>query len=1234
MKRKAIISLIFILLIVLPIFSQELEDPWKLLFNNNWDSAKNIWLSKEDSYLSNIGLSLIYLFQDDPKSAWNYWERAIKLNPKSYWHNVIGLLGIRMWEDLGKIPYFKRLLENYKERSEYLDYLYWRSLGSLKDIEGLQNFKKKKGLVDEWLIIGPFDNVGNSGFYKEYPPEKEIDLKKTYSGKGGVELRWFYPKKLSNTGYISFYNLLYPNKWGVAYALTYLYMPRTQEILINLGSAESIALWINDFPYIKEEAERSSYFGQNILRIKLSSGWHKILLKIANTDGDWGFFFSITDSSGNPIPDIKFSKEPQRYPRRIFDFKEENLELLLAEEISYLPVYYVFSSFLLMEKGIYDKAESLLNMAQRINPDSALIKYFLGRLYLYTGKEEKGKELILQASNKIPSFTQTISYLAGYSYSFGRYEEAIDYLKTALRENPHAFQVRTILSRIFLRKGWLKEADDNIKFLEENYKESLVKDYLRGRWYEAKNQYDRAIEKYKEVFERDSEYWEGVYSLYYLSKNLGKWEISEKILNIFEEKDPSDLWIYLEKAEIFMAKGEEEKAYEILNYSLDISPYHPDIYFNMGNLSHLKGEKEKAIGLFEKALELEPSYQKLREYLSYLREETISLPDISEYLKISIPKEYLDYPGVVLLDEKRRIVHKDGSATNIYHSIIRVNNDKGRERYGEFTIDYDSTFESVRILRARTIKPNGEELEAVSIKDFAIAEDYPLYTDQRQIVISMPGVEAGVILECFYIVEEFTRSVFGKQFQDLYFFQWQDPVLISRYQLKVPRGIQFKYKTYNVELTPKIMEEKDFLIYTWEYKNIPPFLPEPYMPYYANVLPQLWITTYPDWETLSEWFASISYPQIRGDKAIEEKVKELTKDKKTREEKIKAIYNYVISNIRYVGLEYGIRGVMPHQAPEIFKVKYGDCKDKAVLMITMLRLAGIESYYTLVNTRFSTSLKKELPGFQFDHAICAVPLKDKWLFLDGTAEDTPMGEVPIMDQGADVMILKDDGSYIFTKIPLSKPEENRRYYKVNINIDEKGKLKGKLNLESRGYFGVYSRWNLKSASSLEKEEALSQSINVKLPGSILKEWSIENLENLDFPVVIKISFENDKYIKRDKVIYFNPVLFTKITSAVEIGKPERRYPINYYYPYEEIEEIEVYLPSTWEIRELPSNADLKYPWVTYERKIIREGNNLKIRRLFRLEKIEINLEDYKAYKEILERIIKLDEEMIVCLPSQ
>jgi hypothetical protein len=140
---------------------------------------------------------------------------------------------------------------------------------------------------------------------------------------------------------------------------------------------------------------------------------------------------------------------------------------------------------------------------------------------------------------------------------------------------------------------------------------------------------------------------------------------------------------------------------------------------------------------------------------------------------------------------------------------------------------------------------------------------------------------------------------------------------------------------------------------------------------------------------------------------------------------------------------------------------------------------------------------------------------------------------------------------------------------------------------------------------------------------------MENLDDLDLPVRINFTFENDKYIKRDGVVYFNPIIFTTITSAVEVGKPERRYPIHYYYPYEIIEDIEILIPSSWKIKNLPSEITLNYPWVTYERKVSINGNNIKIKKTFRLERIEISLEEYKDYKEAIEKIIKLEQEMIM-----
>ncbi|GAH66472.1 unnamed protein product, partial [marine sediment metagenome] len=85
---------------------------------------------------------------------------------------------------------------------------------------------KKLGMVTDWLLIGPFDNTGKSGFKKVYLPEEEIDLQKIYTGKDSIQIKWFQPRKTNLSGFINFDAFLYPHNWSVGYALTYVYSPK------------------------------------------------------------------------------------------------------------------------------------------------------------------------------------------------------------------------------------------------------------------------------------------------------------------------------------------------------------------------------------------------------------------------------------------------------------------------------------------------------------------------------------------------------------------------------------------------------------------------------------------------------------------------------------------------------------------------------------------------------------------------------------------------------------------------------------------------------------------------------------------------------------------------------------------------------------------------------------------------------------------------------------------------
>ena len=160
-----------------------------------------------------------------------------------------------------------------------------------------------------------------------------------------------------------------------------------------------------------------------------------------------------------------------------------------------------------------------------------------------------------------------------------------------------------------------------------------------------------------------------------------------------------------------------------------------------------------------------------------------------------------------------------------------------------------------------------------------------------------------------------------------------------------------------IDLSPLITQAQDEKIYTWAFQNIPQIEVEPNMPPEAEINPIILVSTYQSWDEIYKWWQELAKDRMLADKAISEKVTQLIQGKKNKEEIIRAIYNYCAQDIRYVGIEYGQAGYQPHYAGEIFKNKYGDCKDKAILFITMLKSAGFSAYPVLIGTRGNPALQ-------------------------------------------------------------------------------------------------------------------------------------------------------------------------------------------------------------------------------------------------------------------------------------
>src|SRR3989338_6448428 len=123
------------------------------------------------------------------------------------------------------------------------------------------------------------------------------------------------------------------------------------------------------------------------------------------------------------------------------------------------------------------------------------------------------------------------------------------------------------------------------------------------------------------------------------------------------------------------------------------------------------------------------------------------------------------------------------------------------------------------------------------------------------------------------------------------------------------------------------------------------------MPPMTEIPPAISLSTFTDWDGIYKWWWQLASDKIEATEDIKSKVAELTKDMTALREKVRAIYNYCARNIRYVAIAYGQAGYEPHRASEIFSNKYGDCKDQVILLISMLKEAGIKAYPVLIGTR-------------------------------------------------------------------------------------------------------------------------------------------------------------------------------------------------------------------------------------------------------------------------------------------
>jgi hypothetical protein len=417
------------------------------------------------------------------------------------------------------------------------------------------------------------------------------------------------------------------------------------------------------------------------------------------------------------------------------------------------------------------------------------------------------------------------------------------------------------------------------------------------------------------------------------------------------------------------------------------------------------------------------------------------------------------------------------------------------------------------------------------------------------------------------------------------------------------------------------------------------------MPDNVEINPAMLVSTFSSWQEVYNWWWKLTLDKIKADASIKDKVRELTSNQDSEEARIKAIYNFCAKDIRYVAVEYGQAGYEPHSAGDIFKNKYGDCKDQAILLVTMLKEAGFTAWPVLIPTKECYNLNEDFPSVLFDHCIAAVSVnpirnakaiidkgkisngvKDKVVFVDPTAETCSFGDLPSGDQDRRVLIFK-EGSYIIQNTPLYPAEHNLIKQRLLIKINSDETIAAEKSIFSYGIYDQGQRfWMLYTPPELI-QESLKERIQSISIGATLVSYNIKSLEDLNTPVILNYAFRGLEYFTVAGKTRIMPQLSGLDTSMV--AKDKRKYPIEF--SVLDIKEtiFEIEIPGNLVIKYMPPSITEESPWLKFMVEYNQKNNKIYFIEKIELKKNIISQEDYPNFKTLFEGLAKKIKQRII-----
>lgn len=1218
--------------------AQSADDGWKSLVTNDFTDARTAFLLETRSNPRNartwFGKSMEEEFRNDNDAAWLSMVEALRsvdtLHP--YLYAVVSSEPFRSATSR-RHPDVEKLLRAAIDKPDATGVMWATAvqrLGSYEatrqNISAAQTWYDRLGAITTWRIVGPFDNISNSGHDRRFGPEESDEPTAVYSSAEGGELRWSTPPNQRRDAWIDM-TYFTPRIEGQYYAVVYVKSPSQQRVQLRLGTSGSFKLFLNDTVVREDRTELNNDIDTYITECTLAQGWNKVMVKLgASRIDDSNFLLRLTSSDGMPVRGLEYSTLPQSFvavapaPRQIAHpyttFFQQRVAQQPDEVLNYLLLADVFLH--------NDQADSALAVMRAVRPiASDCILAHIRSMIAYARTDQKSaRESILE---HIIALKPRSAFATSQRFTRAIEQQKLEDADRELTEYRWYDTTSKVYydHRIALALA-RKEYDDVTSLVSQarvQFPEIPLYALIASNIAESTtNPAERPID----ILEQHLSYnttFEGLNAL--VALHLKQSNIPQ-VLACYDrqlQRIPVGCGIHSKIADMYMSRNEWSRALASIDNALVLSPMIPSFWMKRGVIYQNMSVADSAIASYRRCLAIDPASFEAREAIRRLQGKPhpfTYMPSVNVDSLIRIAPSARDYPGesiVTVYEGSNDVVYDGSRGEYMYESLSRVLTPDGIDDATSIPIPSEVTVE-----KAVVRKPNGREIPA----------------DQGPGQLVFTGLEPGDFVYYRIRSQVVTRGRLGRHYSRKFALSFSSsPAKHIRFALLTPPDMPFSWVGHGLETEMKASRNSYGDLYVWESRNEPRISLEDDMPEIEDVQKQLDISTLSSWEEIISWYDDVSRSATESTYELRAVVDSLLPRSYefTRNKIIEAVYTYITREIRYSYVPFRQSGYIPQHSRTVLNTRIGDCKDVAMLCIAMLKERGIPAYPVLVNTETSLFARRPMPGIVFDHVIVMIPGDPMPLFLDLTADGVPIGNVPYADRNAFALVIRRGlREPMFLTKMYFRPNVLEMETTITVDADNNARIT-QLTRETGSSTAAYRRaW--RNTSSEKISQSITEMLSEVFPNVMLDSYEHADLTTLDSTFWYKATFTVPNFLAEAGDFLIARVPWEQpFTPLSALSYPSRQHPMSFTSGYDSTSEVvTMNIPAGYVVSERDGNAQVDCQQFTYNRTSTAAKDALILRRSSAQKFEVVDVDAYAEFKSNYNRAVKEDRRSILFMP--